>query len=178
MENESNLTALNSIHKDLQFAINFIYNKCGFEITHIKAEQESAKYGAFTFRSDGMSIKYRVAKTTPTKTGQFVTIWKRNEDGLIVPFDISDDLDLIIISTRNGKNCGQFIFPKYVLFEKGIISGNDKEGKRGIRVYPPWDKTLNKQAQKTQQWQLEYFLEISNENLIDLSRAIKLFNRQ
>ncbi|RYE38879.1 MAG: MepB domain containing protein, partial [Sphingobacteriales bacterium] len=38
-----------------------------------------------------------------------------------------------------------------------ILSGNGKNGKRGFRVYPPWDLTENSQARKTQQWQLEYF---------------------
>jgi hypothetical protein len=38
-----------------------------------------------------------------------------------------------------------------------IISTHLKEGKRGMRVYPPWDLPSSKQAKKTQQWQLPYF---------------------
>jgi hypothetical protein len=49
-------------------------------------------------------------------------------------------------------------FLKSVLADKGIITKNGKEGKRGIRVYPPWDIATNKQAEKTQSWQTKYFL--------------------
>ena len=48
-------------------------------------------------------------------------------------------------------------------------------GKRAIRVYPPWDNELNKQAQKTQAWQLNYFLEIPINNPIDYDRVHKLY---
>lgn len=32
-----------------------------------------------------------------------------------------------------------------------------------IRVYPSWDKPVSKQAIKTQSWQLEYFIELSQD---------------
>ncbi|MFQ6421766.1 MULTISPECIES: MepB family protein [unclassified Bacillus (in: firmicutes)] len=49
-------------------------------------------------------------------------------------------------------------------------------GKRAIRVYPPWDKTTSRQAQKTQAWQLEYFLEIPVNRPIDCVRAQMLYS--
>jgi hypothetical protein len=36
---------------------------------------------------------------------------------------------------------------------------NRKAGKRGFRVYPIWDKPDNKQAEKTQKWQVKHFLD-------------------
>jgi hypothetical protein len=93
----------------------------------------------------------------------------------IQPFDISDNVDLFIISTRSGDNFGQFVFSKLVLFEKGILSGNNKEGKRAIRVYPPWDNATNRQAQKSQLWQSDYFLEIGKDDQTVLAREKKLF---
>ena len=175
MTSENSWATSNAIHKDLLFAKTFVYDKCGFNCTLPKAEDESVEYGAYTFTINGKFVKYRVSKITPTKTGQFVTIWKRNANGPIEPFELSDDLDLVVISTRKENYFGQFIFPKSILIDKKIISGNYSEGKRGIRVYPPWDIATNKQAQKTQQWQLEYFLEIPNENLTDLILAQKLY---
>jgi hypothetical protein len=53
------------------------------------------------------------------------------------------------------------------LIKKGIISAAKKKGKRGFRVYPIWDETKNKQAQKTQKWQLDFFIEIKED--IDLT---------
>nr|WP_315171847.1 MepB family protein [uncultured Flavobacterium sp.] len=48
------------------------------------------------------------------------------------------------------------------------------EGKRGIRVYPNWSVTENKQAQKTQNWQTKYFVEIGNRIEIDINKLKKL----
>ena len=57
-----------------------------------------------------------------------------------------------------------------ILINKEIVS-DKKEGKRAIRVYPPWDIAINKQAQKTQKWQLNYFLEIPQNQQYDLDQT-------
>ncbi|MEO6523190.1 MAG: MepB family protein [Mucilaginibacter sp.] len=145
---------------DLAEAKELVYDVLGYDCADLLMETESVEYGACIFKLNGLSVKFRVAKITPTKTGQFVTIWKREQGGPIKPFDESDEIDLIIISTRKENYFGQFIFPKAVLLRHGIISNKHVGGKRGIRVYPPWDVTTSAQAKKTQQWQLKYFLEI------------------
>jgi hypothetical protein len=167
-------TVINSFHKDLKIVKELVYDKCGFELKDLKINAESVEYGACSFTLNGKVIQHRVSKITPTKTGQFVTIWKRNKEGITEPFDISDDLDFIIITSKSGGNFGQFIFPKSVLAEKGIISKIGKEGKRGIRVYPPWDVVTNKQAEKTQNWQIKYFFTIKNEHSTDLELPLAL----
>ena len=141
----------------------------------MKAEVEGKEYMAYEFKINQLFVKYREAKITPTKIGQFVTLWKRNKKGPIEPFEVSDNIDLFIISTRKGKQFGQFIFPKSILHKMGILSDKNKEGKRAIRVYPPWDQAENKQAIKTQQWQLNYFLELSSNTAIDFTKVNKLF---
>lgn len=98
---------------------------------------------------------------------------ERNEEGIICPYDSSDKLDFIIITARNENNIGQFIFPTSILVEKGIISNQGKGGKRGIRVYPPWDVPTNKQAIKTQEWQTKYFLPIT-ESVASLEFYLRL----
>jgi hypothetical protein len=177
METENISTIINSFHTDLKVAKEFVYDKCGFDLTNPKLNSESLEYGACSFELNGNTIQHRVSKITPTKTGQFVTIWKRNKNGITEPFDILDDIDFILITTRSGNNLGQFIFPKSVLADKGIITRNDKEGKRGIRVYPPWDIAKNKQAEKTQNWQTNYFLIIRSDNSTDLDLTKKLFTK-
>ncbi len=76
------------------------------------------------------------------------------------------------MNVRNENEFGQFVFPKYVLIKKGIISTENKEGKRAFRVYPKWDVTKNKQAERTQKWQLNYFYEINNST--DLKKVLGL----
>ena len=163
------------IPSDLVSAKKLSYDICNLQCSQPEAETESTDYSAHRFNINGKSICYRIAKTTPTKNGQFVTLWKRNISGIIEPFDSLDTIDFVIISIRKESNFGQFIFPKSVLLNKAIFSNPNKEGKRAIRVYPPWDITTSKQAQKTQQWQLDYFLDLSNKETI-ISRTKLLFS--
>lgn len=139
-----------------------VYDKCNFEFSNLIIDSESEKYQACSFKLNSCQIIHRLSKITPTKTGQFVTIWKRNDKGITAPFDFLDNFDFIIITSKSDENLGQFVFPKSVLLEKGIISNNNTSGKRGIRVYPPWDIPTSKQAEKTQNWQTKYFYSINN----------------
>ncbi|CAD0005103.1 MepB family protein [Flavobacterium salmonis] len=159
---------LKTFPDDLILTKELVYDYCNLECTQPQPEAESTEYSAYRFEINKKTICYREAKITPTKTGQFVTLWKRNISGTIEPFDFSDTIDFVIISVRKENSFGQFIFPKAILLEKGIFSTATKEGKRATRVYPPWDVTTSKQAQKTQKWQLDYFLEITKDETIDL----------
>jgi hypothetical protein len=140
MTTENALKVLNAIHNDLKVVKELVYDKCNFDLTNLKQNLESVEYGACSFVLNGKTIQQRVSKITPTKTGQFVTIWKRSKQGITEPFDISDELDFIIITSKSDDNFGQFVFPKSILADKGIITRNGKGGKRGIRVYPPCNK--------------------------------------
>jgi hypothetical protein len=150
-----------SIHSDLVGALELVYKPANILCTEIQPESESVEYGAHSFKLNNCNIRFRVAKITPTKVGQFVTLWKRVVNGPIQPYDIADSVDLFVISVRKDSNLGQFVFPKSVLYEQGIVSSDGQGGKRAIRVYPPWDAELNTQAKKTQKWQLKYFLDLS-----------------
>jgi len=168
------LKSIFAIPQDLLTAKESVYDPCGLECSDFRAAAESAEYDALTFRLNGQFVCYRQAKITPAKTGQFVTLWKRSEAGPIEPFSVTDTIDLVIISTRKDEQSGQFIFPKAVLAARGIISTAQKEGKRGFRVYPPWDIPGSKQAQQTQAWQLPYFLEGSANCTSSRNRALTL----
>jgi len=174
----SNQIITKHISEDLFIAKEHVYDRCGFVCSAPQLEPESAEYAACHFTINKNQIVFRVAKTTPTKSGQFVTIWKRIDKGPIQPYDISDEFNYIVISTRKDNQLGQFIFPKSILFAKGIISGNNKDGKRGIRVYPPWEPVTSPQAEKTQAWQLRYFLWIQGGDYVDRERAIMLYQNE
>jgi len=168
--------ATESFQTDLQLAEKLLYNECGFQLQNLIWNSESANYGTCSFELNNKLIQYRVANITPTKIGQFVAIWKRNNEGITAPFDVSDSLDFLIISVRDSENFGQFVFPKSVLVSHGIISQNKKGGKRGIRVYAPWDKPTSKQAIQTQAWQVPFFVEIKENALIDLEKIKRILS--
>jgi len=100
------------------------------------------------------------AKITPKKIGQFVSIWKRIGNGPTLPHDVTDNFYYLVVQVEKDNHRGQFVFPKEVLVQKEYVSQHGKGGKRGMRVYPPWDTVDNPQAQKTQTWQLLYFVKL------------------
>jgi hypothetical protein len=128
-------------------------------VRNLKIEKESQDYEACRYDLGEYKVVCRTAKITPTKIGQFVAIWKRNSMGKTAPLETSDDVDLLVIHCKLGSREGQFIFPKPLLVEQGIITSAKKTGKMGLRVYPSWDTPTAKQAINTQMWQLEYFVE-------------------
>lgn len=171
------MTGQSSLSSDLLFLKEKVYDPCGFEWTNFQQYAESREYDACSFELDGTKIQYRASKITPTKSGQFVTIWKRNVSGITVPFDVQDDFDFIVIIVKSEPNLGQFIFPKAVLLQKGIISRNGKGGKRGIRVYAPWDTVTSKQAQVTQHWQSRYFMTLNEWSSIRFNEVKSRLNK-
>ncbi|PIS01340.1 MAG: hypothetical protein COT84_02830 [Chlamydiae bacterium CG10_big_fil_rev_8_21_14_0_10_35_9] len=160
-------------HPQLIEVLKKVYLPAGLNIYGFTKEFESQEYGASRFRLNNQRVVFRVAKTTPKKIGQFVTLWKR-VDGCIQPFDMADPFDLTVISVRFATHFGQFVFPKDVLHKKGIVSKGGIGGKLATRVYPPWDQVVSKQALKTQKWQIPYFLEINEET--DSSSIKTLFS--
>jgi hypothetical protein len=160
---------------DLIVAIEQLYQPAGMTLTQkARREMESADYGACRLGLDGHSIVFRVAKTTPSKIGQFVTLWKRPlSDGSIAPLDMDDGVTFVVVSVGDGDHRGQFVFSQSILVAKGVMSTNGKGGKRAIRVYPPWTYPVAKDAVKSQQWQLRYFLDL--DQVADTVRLRELF---
>jgi len=107
-----------------------------------------------SIRVERKKIICRSSKTTPKKVGQFVTFWKRNIKGITGPYSETNKIDFYVINVKSGNRFGQFVFPKSELINKEIIRTEGKDGKRGFRVYPKWDTPKNKQAEKTQKWQV------------------------
>lgn len=167
------MTIVNTLPNQLKAAKSLVYDNCGLDLTNLKLDVESSAYEACSFELNDKKIQYRLAKITPRKIGQFVTVWKRS-NGLTVPFSLLDDFDFVIIAAKREHNFGQFIFPKLILAEMGIITINRQLGKLGFRIYAPWDKVTNKQAEKTQIWQAKYFFSIDSKTLANIDLVKKL----
>lgn len=137
------------------------FEDLNLQVNELNTEKEGKEYDAAQFKLDGRKVLYRKAKQTPKKIGQFVTCWKRDKKGITSPFHENDPIDFYFISVEKVNQKGVFIFPKSELIQNGIISTSNKDGKRGFRVYPTWDKPTNKQANKTQKWQVKFFVDFS-----------------
>ncbi|WP_353118714.1 MepB family protein [Myroides odoratus] len=169
------------MQKELQQLEDFFLQHTGMNFTPQTRDIECEEYCGFTCLLDVFTIKFRRAKITPKKIGQFVTVWKRNAEGITTPFSLSDPFDFYIILTEASNQVGCFIFPKSILGEKGILTTPKQEGKRGFRVYPTWDYPTSKQAQTTQQWQKNYFILLSawedqpstSRNTVELHQILK-----
>lgn len=152
-----------------------MYSKCGLKFENFFPENESSEYYAHTFTIKDKNGLFRIAKTTPTKSGSFATIWKRGVDSVIAPYEESDTIDFVVISVLNGDKVGEFIFPENILIKHNIFSANGKEGKRAIRLYAPWDNTTSAQASKTQKWQSQFFVNLNSSCMESIVKINNLY---
>jgi hypothetical protein len=167
-------------------AIIEVYGPAGFVIEDIFEEKEGTEYGPHRFRLDDKHVVFRVAKTTPTKIGQFVTLWKRPKPDDLpsaignkpAPLHCDDGIDFVIIYVHNETHRGQFIFNKEILVEKGIMATGSTRGKTAFRIYPPWSEPVAVDAIKSQKWQIHYFVGINESNdHMNLEKLRILFQR-
>jgi len=151
------------LHKMENQSLRIFLDSCaakGFVITNILKDEESHRYDAYTMMIEGKKIVFRQAHATPKKIGFFVTLWKRVSRD-IAPYDVSDAVDFVVIAAHNDEQRGYFIFPRSILLQKNIISEDGIGGKRGIRVYAPWNTDVHLMAQKSRLWQIDYFHEVA-----------------
>lgn len=151
----------NNMHPNLSLFQELIRVSTKLQLSMLKAEEDNADYGGYSFYLNTSFIQFRTAKVTPKKIGQFVTFYKRLPSKIIAPFDIEDHIDFYIIGNSNADAKGFFILPKEALLKHDIVSQNNIGGKRGFRLYLPNDLTLNKQSKLTQEWQAKYYLDLN-----------------
>lgn len=131
-------------------------------ITQVEKEIWNTAYEATQLTINNRYFKSRLAHKTPKKAGYFVSIWQKNDLNQNIPFSHNDTWDQLIVNIIDNFKQGQFIFPKKLLAEKGIISSTHSPGKLAFRVYPTWEEHLNLKATQTQKWQCSYFIDLSD----------------
>lgn len=167
---------MNTFHTVLTYVNKIIYEPNQLIVKSIQEEKQNSNYCAGTFQLASRTVRFRVAKKTPTKVGQFVAFWEKDENNKNQPFTYEEAPDLLVITTFiSDSTFGQFIFPKDILFKHNILKSSSTKGKMAIRVYPSWDCPTSKQAVKTQEWQLPYFIDMSNPNELPIDKVMELY---
>ncbi|MFC8302556.1 MepB family protein [Specibacter sp. NPDC057265] len=135
-----------------------LWQRAGLVAADAAVEPGGAGYAAHTLTLAGHRTVFRAAKTTPTKAGQFATLWQRSVKGPIRPFDLADGVALFAILAGTGTGRGMFLFPPAELAGRKVLSVDGQGGKRALRLYPPQVPTSSAQARRSQQWQCRHFL--------------------
>lgn len=168
---------MNLFQETLRHMNKTIYEPKQLTVDYVQEEKQNSEYGAGIFRLSSKTIRFRVAKITPTKIGQFVAFWEKDSNNKNRPFSSEEAPDLLVVTTfKNNKEFGQFVFPKEILVEKNVLRSPSTTGKMAIRVYPIWDTPTSKQAINTQKWQLPYFVDLSTLNQESIDKIINLYS--
>ena len=153
-----------------------LHQLIGVSFECVTPEKECMAYAGYNFQIGSKIIKFRKAKITPKKTGQFVTLWKRNAFKQTEQFHETDEFDFCFIVVEQDDQYAVLVFSKSVLKQRRLISSSLGLGKRGFRVYPDWVITENSQTRKTQDWQSDYLINLSSNDLNVRDKLKSLLN--
>lgn len=132
-------------------------------ISDIVHQREGDEYGAVRFQLNGTTALFRHAKHTPTKIGQFVTLYKRETSrSEIAPIDQIDGIRCVFVLADDDPRFGMFVLGSSLLAKMDIFSVGSRGGKRAFRVYGPWTEPTANQAVKTKAWQCAQFAELTD----------------
>ena len=144
--------------------INQILDNSGFtQVRNVEIETLNIEYESCTFNINGKEYRHRKAKKTPNKKGYFTVFWVKDDNNKNRPYTMEETPEKLIITIIDENKKGQFIFPRELLLKKNILESENSKGKMAMRVYPGWEKDLNKTAEQTQKWQDEYFIDLTHE---------------
>ena len=159
--------------ESLKLIEKLVSNSEKHHMINLQEENQNKEYEGLTFNIAQHTFRSRLAKKTPKKKGYFVVFWEKDKDNKNQPYAFDEMSEKLIVSIIDGQLIGQFVFPKLLLLEKGILKSENDKGKMAMRVYPSWERELNPSARKTQKWQAAYFIDLSNG--IDNQQAAALY---
>lgn len=169
------------MHNKLDIIVQNLFHPLGLVVDNFSADDLNSNYLACNFEINKLSCVFREAKLTPKKLGNFVALWKRPLNGekhlaVTIPHDATD-FEFCFIFVEKDAFLGIFIFPSLILQEKNIISnGKINSGRRGFRLYPNWDILTSKQALSTQKWQLDYFINLTDDKENNINKFKNIIN--
>lgn len=166
---------LNKFNDVIRNLNNIIYKPNELIITNLKEEQQNAEYAGCLFKLNNKTIRFRVSKITPNKIGQFVSFWEKGDNLKNQAFTYDAAPDLLVITCIDDNKLGQFIFSKEILLKEKILKTQSQKGKMAMRIYPLWDTPVSNQAKKSQMWQLQYFVDLSDPNNLPIDKLLNLY---
>lgn len=167
---------LNSYNDMIRNLNTIVYKPNNLMITNLKEEKQNAEYAGCLFHLNNKTIRFRKSKVTPNKIGQFVSFWEKDENMRNRAFSYEAAPDLLVITCIADNKLGQFIFPKGILLKEKILRTQSQTGKMAMRIYPVWDTTVSNQAKKSQMWQLQYFVDLSDINNLPIDKLLNLYS--
>ncbi|PEA23290.1 mep operon protein MepB [Bacillus cereus] len=166
---------LNTFNDTIRKLNNLVYIPNKLIITNLKEEKQNAEYAGCLFRLNHKSNRFRISKITPNKIGQFVSFWEKDDNMQNQAFSYDAAPDLLVITCIDDNKLGQFIFPKETLLKEKILKTQSQKGKMAMRIYPIWDIPVSNQAKKSQMWQLQYFVDLSDHNNLPIDKLLNLY---
>ncbi|MFP7492876.1 MepB family protein [Terribacillus saccharophilus] len=145
------------------FIENILFHLGRSPITNVITEAHNQEYEGMLIQLEDTTYRSRLAKATPKKKGYFVVFWEKDENNKNQAYSFLESPAKVIISIMDENLRGQFVFPKSILLKKGILRSENSKGKMAIRVYPAWERELNKTAAQTQKWQQKYFVDLTDD---------------
>ncbi|MEI4803935.1 MepB family protein [Bacillus sp. NPDC077411] len=167
---------MNNFNNIIEKLDNIVYKPNNLIITNLKEERQNSEYAGGIFKLNNKTIRFRVSKITPNKIGQFVSFWEKNENMQNQAFSYDSNPDLLVITCIDDNKLGQFIFPKEILLKEKILKTQSQKGKMAMRIYPIWDNPVSDQAKKSQLWQLQYFVDLSDTNNLSIDKLLNLYS--
>lgn len=129
----------------------------GQKHSEVMSEEQQSDYQAGISEIDGQLWRIRTARITPTKSGGFVAIWRRDTTGTTAPYESEEGFQGVMVFIAEADHFGVFRFTQQHLEHLGVFASASAPGKRGFRVYPSWTTGLKGQAKKSQEAQLPAF---------------------
>lgn len=127
----------------------------------IQIEEQNSDYESGVALIGKEQWRIRTARITPTKSGAFVAVWKRDEGGSTRPFTADESMSGLLVFVEEQERFGVFQFTPAYLISLRYVSSELHPGKRGFRLYPAWCTNLNPQAIRTQRAQAAAFTELN-----------------
>lgn len=167
---------LNNYNDTIRNLDNIVYKPNNLMITNVKEEKQNAEYAGCIFYLNNKTIRFRKSKITPNKIGQFVSFWEKGDNMQNQAFSYNAAPDLLVITCIDDNKLGQFIFPKEILLKEKILRTENQKGKMAMRIYPIWDTPVSNQAKKSQLWQIQYFVDLSDHNNLPIDELLNLYS--